>query len=162
MIRIGSAEFDQLSAAARNSSRLRINRNLHASYEEPFQRLLIAIEPGSYIQPHRHTTPAKPESFVLLRGALAMVLFDDNGEVMEAPVLSVTTGLQIVDVVPGEWHMAVCLQPGTLFYEAKPGPYTPLSDKDFAHFAPAEGSPEAAGYLRELLRRIGHDGAGTP
>lgn len=162
MVRIGSAEFDELSAVARQSPRLRVNRNLHASYDEPCQRLLIAIEPGSYIQPHRHTTPAKPESFVLLRGALALVLFDEHGGIIEAPVLSARTGLQVVDIVPGEWHMAVCLEPGTLFYEAKPGPYVPLSDKDFAPFAPPEGSPEAAGYLTELLGRIGYDGAGTP
>ena len=49
-MKIFNAEMmDNLSAEAMQNPRLRKNLNLHASYEEPSQRLLNAIEPGSYI-----------------------------------------------------------------------------------------------------------------
>ena len=54
----------ELSAAARLHPRRRLNRNLHAM-DDPSHRLLNAIEPGSYVRPHRHLTPPKSETIVL-------------------------------------------------------------------------------------------------
>ena len=34
---------------------------------------------GSYAAPHRHLQVPKPESFIVLRGELALFLFDDLG-----------------------------------------------------------------------------------
>ena len=43
---------------------------------------------GSYVRPHRHLTPPKAESFLVLRGHAAAFVFDDNGVVEEARRLS--------------------------------------------------------------------------
>ncbi|WP_432821262.1 WbuC family cupin fold metalloprotein [Trichloromonas sp.] len=139
-----------LSLAAKESPRLRKNHNLHASYDEPCQRLLNAVEPGSYIRPHRHLDPAKPESFLLLRGSLAALIFADDGQIERIVPLSVGSGCQGIDIPAGFWHSLVSLAPGTVFFETKPGPYQALSDKDFAPWAPAEGSLEAGAYLQFL------------
>jgi len=79
MQKIDERMLDELSASARQNPRLRLNRNLHADYGEPCQRLLNAVEPGTYIRPHRHLTPPKPECFVAVRGRTALVVFDDEG-----------------------------------------------------------------------------------
>lgn len=41
----------------------------------------------------------------------------------------------------GTWHTLAVLEPGTVLFELKPGPYLPLADKEFAAWAPAEGAP---------------------
>jgi hypothetical protein len=43
----------------------------------------------------------------------------------------------------------VALDPGTVFFEAKAGPYAPPAGGDLADWAPAEGSPEASALERE-------------
>ncbi|OHB30184.1 MAG: hypothetical protein A2X84_07110 [Desulfuromonadaceae bacterium GWC2_58_13] len=142
--------LDALSLAARKSPRLRKNHNLHVSYDDPCQRLLNAVEPGSYIRPHRHLEFAKPECFVLLRGRMTVLIFNDDGRIEQIVPLSVGAGCQGIDIPSGFWHSMVSLVPGSIFFETKPGPYHPLSDKDFAPWAPAEGSPEAGDYLKAL------------
>ena len=46
------------------------------------------------------------------------------------------------------------LEPDTVVFEVKPGPYQPTSDKDFAPWAPAEGGPDAPAYLADLEARF--------
>ena len=58
---------------ARGVPRLRRNANFHKSESEPANRLLNAIEPGSYIRPHRHLDPNKDETMVVLKGSLGML-----------------------------------------------------------------------------------------
>lgn len=142
--------LDALSAAARLSPRLRMNHNLHAGYDEPCQRLLNAIEPGTYIRPHRHLSPPKPECFVAVRGRMALIIFREDGR--PERVLHLVPGGPVlgIDLPPGVWHAILSLESGAVFFETKPGPYAPLGDKDFAPWAPPEGSPDAAAYLREL------------
>lgn len=146
--------LDRLAEEARQSPRRRMHLNLHASYDEPCQRLLNAVEPDSYIRPHRHRTPLKPETFLALRGRFAAAIFDADGEIEQAVLLDAVAGPWGVDIAPGTWHVILALEPGSVFFEAKPGPYEPLSDKDWAPWAPAEGSPQAGEYMRELLQKI--------
>ncbi|HTG82888.1 MAG TPA: WbuC family cupin fold metalloprotein, partial [Geobacteraceae bacterium] len=49
--------LDQLSAEAANNPRLRKNHNIHPSDDFCCHRLFNAVEPGSYIRPHRHLDP---------------------------------------------------------------------------------------------------------
>lgn len=144
---IDDSLLDSLSFEAGKSPRLRKNHNLHAAYDEPCQRLLNAVEPGSYIRPHRHLEHAKPECFMLLRGRMSVLIFDDDGQVAQVVPLSVGTGCRGIDIPPGVWHSLVSLEPGSIFFETKPGPFQALCDKDFAPWAPAEGSPDAEAYL---------------
>ncbi|MBE0599570.1 MAG: WbuC family cupin fold metalloprotein [Desulfuromonadales bacterium] len=151
---IDLATLDRLSAEAQNSSRKRMNLNLHASYSEPCQRLLNAVEPDSYIRPHRHLTPLKPETFVVLRGRFAAAIFDDAGEVEQAVLLDADAGPWGVDIPAGAWHVIFALEAGSVFFETKPGPYEPISDKDWAAWAPAEGSVGAEEYMRGVIENI--------
>ncbi|BCR05384.1 hypothetical protein DESUT3_24530 [Desulfuromonas versatilis] len=144
--------IDRLVGEAQASPRLRRNFNIHDSYEDPCQRLLNAVEPGSYIRPHRHLEPPKSETFVLLRGRIALLVFSGEGAVENQIVLG--AGANCADIPAGTWHGLIALDSGSVFFETKPGPYIPLSDKDWAPWAPAEGTPEAAAYLRELQKTV--------
>jgi cupin fold WbuC family metalloprotein len=153
-MKIVTAELlQQLTESARTSPRLRKNHNLHHSDESRCHRLLNAIEPASYIRPHRHLDPEKDESFILLSGRLGLILFSDAGEVTETVLLSRQEGVLAADVPSTVFHTAVSLEPGTVFFEAKAGPYLPLGEAETASWAPPEGDDAAAQYLK-LLKQL--------
>ena len=142
--------LDALSAAAGQAPRLRKNHNLHTGEASACHRLFNAIEPGSYIRPHRHLDPEKDETFLMVRGTLGIVLFDQAGAVLESCIISARGETVAVDIPHGVYHTALCLEQGSIFFEAKAGPYQPLADAEKGAFAPEEGSPEAASYLERL------------
>lgn len=142
-------DLDRVSSAAKAAPRQRMNHNLHR-LEDSVQRMLNAMEPDTYVRPHRHLEPPKSETFVILRGRAAVLIFDDAGSVCEAEILS-PRGRCIVDIPAGFWHALVALDPGTVLFESKDGPYIAASDKLFAPWAPAEGASEAQAY-REWMR----------
>ncbi len=142
--------LDAVSSQAKKSPRLRKNHNIHKSHEEPCNRLLNAIEPGSYIRPHLHIDPLKGESVVILRGKLGVVEFDDHGAVLRKTLLAPGGVAVAANVPPGVFHTFVSLEPGTVFFEAKAGPYRPISEEEFAGWAPAESTAEASAYLEKL------------
>lgn len=156
MIRlIDAALLDALSGEARAAARRRKNRNFHPNNDFPAHRLLNAIEPGSYVAPHRHLDPRKDESMIVLRGCMGLVVFDDAGEVSATAVIAPNTACCGVDIPHATWHTVLALEAGTVFFEAKAGPYLPLSAAERASWAPAEGQTEAAGYLARLQRLFG-------
>jgi len=147
---IDTKVLDALSQAARRSPRLRKNHNLHKSELSACHRLFNAVEPGSYIRPHRHLDPEKDETLVIVRGSLGIVSFDDAGAVTRSARLCVSGDQVAADIAHGVYHTAISLVSGTVFFETKTGPYLPLSEQELAGFAPAEGSHEAASYLERL------------
>ena len=143
-------DLDALSCEAGSSPRRRLNLNLHGDYADPCQRLFNAVEPDSYLRPHRHTDPPKPECFVAIRGRFHLLIFNDAGNIVERVELAPQGPAVAADVPAGAWHGIIALEPGSIFFETKPGPYAPLSDKDFAPWAPPEGSPEVVVYLQNM------------
>lgn len=142
--------MDTLSDGARRSSRRRKNLNFHFGGADLLQRMLNAFEPGTYVRPHKHGEPEKREVFLVLRGRLLMVFFDDEGNITDRTLLDQKQGAYGVEIPAGIWHAAVSLARGTIVYEVKDGPYDPETDKQFAPWAPEEGSPEADEYLQRL------------
>jgi cupin fold WbuC family metalloprotein len=151
---IDNALLDEVSREAAASPRRRKNRNFHPGDDYPAHRLLNAIEPGSYIRPHRHRDASKDETMAVLRGRLALITFDDGGKVADVAVLGAGCGAMAVDIPHGIWHTVFALDPGTVFLEAKAGPYRALSAEETAAWAPAENDAAAAAYLAQLLRLL--------
>ena len=152
---IDSRLLHDVAAAAAASPRGRKNHNFHASAEEPCNRLLNGMEPGTYIAPHRHLEPTKSETVLVLRGRLGVVFFDDSGGVTGRFELAPASERVGVDIPAGTWHTFVALAAGTVMFEAKAGPYRPLADGEFAPWAPREGDAAAADYGRQLSALFG-------
>jgi cupin fold WbuC family metalloprotein len=146
--------FEELREEAERSPRRRKNHNFHRSLSENPNRLLNLLLEGSYIAPHRHLRPPKPEAFLVLEGGLAFFLFDDGGRVTSRHLLGEGERALGIDVRPGVWHALAAVSPHALLYEVKPGPYEAGSDKEFAPWAPREGEAGAAAYLESLLAGI--------
>lgn len=148
---IDQALLRALSDQARERPRRRLNHNFHAADDSPGHRLLNAVEPGSYLPPHRHQDPSKGETMVALTGRLGLVVFGNDGEVTGTAILAPGTATLGVDIAPGTWHTVLGLEPGTVMLEAKAGPYRPLTEAERAPWAPAEGAPEVPSYYAGLL-----------
>jgi cupin fold WbuC family metalloprotein len=142
-------------AHARTSPRRRVILPFHKTEAEPLHRMLNAIQPDSYVRPHRHLDPPKNESFLVLQGELAFFTFEDDGHIRECLQLAAGGERFGVDLAPGIWHTVLALVPDTVVYEVKTGPYLPANDKAFAPWAPAEGDVGAAGYLQRLRDHFG-------
>lgn len=149
---IDRALLDELTKEAKNSTRLRKNRNFHRADDYPAHRLLNAAEPGTYIAPHRHLAPSKDESLVILRGRMGFVLFNDDGAIASTALLSSGGDCYGVDIPHGTWHTFVALETGTVIFEAKAGPYLPLATAERAPWAPSESDAQAGEYLARLER----------
>jgi cupin fold WbuC family metalloprotein len=137
---------------AYQSPRRRTNHNFHTSMEENPHRFLNVMIRGAYIAPHRHLNPPKAESFLVLEGELAFFTFNDAGAIVSTHVLG--RDAIGIDVQPGIWHTATVLSPHVVCYEVKPGPYSVLTDKEFAPWAPLEGDPGVPAYLTMLTSSV--------
>jgi cupin fold WbuC family metalloprotein len=143
------ALLEDLIERARQSPRLRINHNFHASMEDNPHRFLNVMLKGTYVAPHRHLDPPKAESFVVLEGEIAFFIFDDSGSVVRTEMAG--RDPIGIDLPPGVWHTLTPLSEHAVCYEVKPGPYAVATDKEFATWAPREGEPGARAYLESLL-----------
>ena len=155
LLRIDRILLDELSSQAKTAPRLRKNYNIHRSEAEPCNRLLNGLEPGTYIQPHCHSDPMKDEAMVMVRGKMGLVAFDGNGKVTETVLLAAGGDVAAISIPHGIFHTLVVLEPGTIFFEAKAGPYQGLKPNEKPQWAPAEGAPEAAAYLSDLRKLFG-------
>ncbi|MCW9023418.1 MAG: WbuC family cupin fold metalloprotein [Gammaproteobacteria bacterium] len=143
----------ELCDKARASDRRRAHLNFHPQLDDPVQRLAVAIEPDSYIRPHRHPEVGKWELFTVLRGRFMVYRFDEKGTVLNKELLTSTDeadAASLIEMPAGSWHCVMALDTGSVFFEVKPGPYTPLDDKDFASWAPAEGSAGVSDFMQWL------------
>lgn len=149
--RIDQVLLDRLTSEAVRHPRLRMNHNFH-QHQEPVQRFLNAVEPGSYVRPHRHVDPPKWEMFVCLRGRGAAVVFDDEGKIAGVHRLDPAQGEFGVEIAAGAWHSIVSLAPGSVFLEVKEGPYEPKHAGVFAPWSPAPDDPGVAEFLAAMER----------
>lgn len=138
---IGSEQLAPLLQAAAASMRKRSHLLLHADQQDQVQRLLIALEPESYVRPHVHGE--QWEMIVLLRGRFDFLIFDPQAELLQRLAMSIAS--PVVQIPRGTWHSGVALAPETLVLEIKPGPYRP---NEFAPWAPEEGEPTSGAFVQ--------------
>ncbi len=152
---INQTLLDKVSRVATESLRRRKNHNFHAADDDTSHRLLNAMEPDSYIQPHRHNDPAKDETIIALRGRIGVIFFNASGAVSGTHILD-PNGPTIGLTIPhGVFHTLVALAPGTVFFETKAGPYRPLTAEEKGTWSPAEQDAAVPGYLARLAGMFG-------
>ena len=125
---IDTSLLDSVTEQATESPRLRMNHNFHDSMEAKSQRLLNALEPGTEIPIHRHRTTA--ETYILLRGTIRVLFYNNEWEIIETTELNPLTGKYGIDIPAGQWHTLEVLEPGTVIFEVKDGPYRAIGDED--------------------------------
>ncbi len=122
--------LNKVTAEAEASPRLRMNFNLHESLDAKAQRLINVLLPGTPLPIHRHKHTA--ETYVLLRGKMFVIFYDDLGGQVERYLLDPAQGNYGVQIPKGQWHTVEVIEPSAIL-EVKDGPYTPLQPEDMLY-----------------------------
>jgi cupin fold WbuC family metalloprotein len=132
-----------LSVDASLTKRGRKNANFHASDNAPAHRLLNAMQPGSYVRPHCHLHPTKDETIIALQGRFGYLSFDPVGRICESIELNAIGPVRGINIPHGTIHTILALETDSVFFEAKAGPFLPLTTDEIAAWSPPEGTEEA-------------------
>ena len=155
---VTNTDIDQLSEIARSNYRSRENLNIHSSYNEKCQRFFNAIEPNSYIRPHRHSQSEGGETLLAVRGGFVLVIFKDEGEFDKVHFFGVGANFQTdslcVTIPDRIWHTVLAIYPGSVLFEVKTGPFVVSCSKELAPWAPLEESEEGVLYHKNLLHKV--------
>ena len=151
MIKIDRKFTETLIEKAANSERRRTNYNFHTDLSDTLQRMLNVMNTDTYVCPHKHINPDKREAFILLKGKVLVVEFDDSGNKTDFVILDNENASYGCEIELKSWHTIICLQENTVIYEVKDGPYDVATDKVFAPWAPKEGDANCLEYNRKLM-----------
>jgi cupin fold WbuC family metalloprotein len=133
-------QIAELAMRAGAAPRKRTHLLLHDGPADPVQRLIIVLQPNTYVRPHHHSR--QWEMLVLQQGRGNLLIFDGDARLMDRIELSPSS--PVVQIPIGVWHGFVVLEPNTAVLEIKPGPYRP---NEFADWAPEEGDASASRFV---------------
>lgn len=128
-------QINALFEQSRVSERLRAHLELHSSHCEKVQRVLIALQRGSYVEPHYHTQPHQWEMFVVMQGSLELKLWSSDGELLSERIIGEGGVSNMMELRPGQIHSVECVSDQALMLEIKEGPFDPLNAKEFPSFS---------------------------
>ena len=143
--------LDETMEKALESPRLRMNHNFHETLDDPINRLINALEPDTYLRPHRHKNPDKIEFFLVLRGKVALFLFDDHGTITDHDILDPKAGTYGGEIPADVWHSLLVMESGSTVFEMKQGPFAPISPENIASWSP---SPEDTVGVKQFMDRL--------
>lgn len=152
-VKVTAKLIKELKKVAKNSGHKNVRLCLHESPQALFHNMVILEKKGRYYPPHKHLE--KGETFHIIEGKMAVFIFDVQGNILDASILS-PKGNFIYRVGVDMYHAVMPLSDVVIYHEAKPGPF--LGDKDSIHpsWAPRSDYPqEIADYKERLLSALG-------
>ena len=127
--------LEELTGKAKENPRLRCNLDMRNSADDQSQRMLNALEPGTVMPIHRHK--GSSETCICIRGHFEEYLYgytETRSDGTPDPksfgiieTIDMYPGGPVLNIEKGQWHSLKCLESGTVLFEAKDGPYQPLS-----------------------------------
>jgi cupin fold WbuC family metalloprotein len=144
--------IDTLVAESRRGGGCNARVCLHTSPESNFHEMVILERRGYYFPPHKHAN--KAQSCNILRGAAAVFVFDDAGNVKRTSVLG-RNGNLIFRIGEERYHLTLPLTEFIVYHEGKPGPFLREGDSIYAEWAPKREDKQAvADYVSGLLKLV--------
>ena len=157
MISIKREAINNLVQAARSSPRKRMNLNIHQSLDARVQRFFNAMEPDTYVRPHRHVQEGRFEMFLCIKGKGAALTFDDAGKVIDSVIISPDGDSIGIEIPPHAWHTILSLSTGTVFLNLKRDHMRQSTIRTLP-CGPRDPSDTGCGdYLRRIKEGIGAD-----
>lgn len=121
--------FDQILLKAQESPRRRMNYDLRTSSSDGSQRMLNVLMADTVVPIHRHVDTS--ETVIVCRGKVREEFYDDKGNKTAEFVLEAGGDCPAVQVPMGIYHTLVCLEDGSVIFEAKDGAYDPVKTEEF-------------------------------
>src|SRR5437016_3169335 len=135
---IGSEDIEVLRQAVRQTPKRRVRINAHPGSNDDLHEMIIAIEPGSYIRPHKH--PGKSEAFHIIEGEVDIVVFNEEGNI-ERIVSLAAKGSRYpfyYRMSTAYFHTLIIRSDLLVVHEITNGPFL-STGTIYAAFAPEEG-----------------------
>ena len=121
--------FDQILLKAQESPRRRMTYDLRTSSSDGSQRMLNVLMADTVVPIHRHVDTS--ETVIVCRGKVREEFYDDQGNKTAEFVLEAGGDWPAVQVPMGMYHTLVCLEDGSVIFEAKDGAYDPVKTEEF-------------------------------
>jgi len=148
------SDIEFLKETAGQNLRKRARLCTHADVNDSVHEMLIVHAKNGYVPPHKHL--GKSESFHIIEGELDVVIFGDDGKIIDV----IHMGLHATDKVfyyrlqESYYHTVIPLTDWVVFHETTKGPFDRAKTL-FASWAPEEDDSEKhEPYLTQLLDRI--------
>ena len=120
--------FDTILLQAQESPRRRMNYDLRTSKADTSQRMLNVMMTDTVIPIHRHTETS--ETVIVCRGKVREEFYDAQGNKTAEFVLEAGGECPGIQVPMGQYHTLVCLEDGSVIFEAKDRAYDPQGTED--------------------------------
>ena len=126
----------------------------YSKQEDNIQRMINAVQPDSYIPPHKHLH--KTEVFIALCGKFLVVEYDDFGGIKEYCIISGKGENNGAEIQMNTWHNFIALKKDSVLYEFIDGPYINNSEhKIFPEWAPKEEEYEKGMvFITDIKKRL--------
>lgn len=132
--------FDSIQLLAEESPRRRMHYDLrteadapagigHENWKDMSQRMLNVLMTDTVVPIHRHTETS--ETVIVCRGKVREEFYDADGNKTAEFVLEAGGDCPGVQVPKGQYHKLVCLEDGSVIFEAKDRAYDPVLTEDF-------------------------------
>ena len=126
--------FDEILLRAQESPRRRMNFDLRTQaqpsvgiggyeWKDQSQRMLNVLMTDTVIPIHRHTETS--ETVIVCRGKVREEFYDADGNKTAEFVLQAGGECPGIQVPMGQYHTCVCLEDGSVIFEAKDRAYDP-------------------------------------
>lgn len=129
-----------------------IDRKTNTS-KDPIQKLILAIEKGTYLIPHKHNL-SKTETTICIQGRVAVLIFDDKGNLRDYCIIGPKEEFLGTKTNTDNYHTSIAFKNKSVIVEFTEGPYNVNTHKQRAKWAPVEGSDEGKKWVKKLEAKI--------
>lgn len=111
---------------------------LHNNQIEKLHSMVNLINISEYSRPHKHLN--KAESYHIIEGRMAFIIFDEVGTVIDKCILE-PDGNFLLRVGANVFHTAIPLTEIVIFHESRLGPFPKEGDSVYPSWAPDAKNP---------------------
>jgi cupin fold WbuC family metalloprotein len=150
--RFSIEELQFISTKAKESPFGRARICFHKNHDSLVHEMLIAMTYDSYVHPHKHKN--KTESFLIIDGSGALIIFNDEGDIKKVIKLSNNkqkTSNIYYKIPPGDYHMMISQTPLLIFQETTNGPFD-RSNSELSTFSTLNDNKSSYSNYMESLR----------
>lgn len=140
IMKLDNTLFDEIMFIAKGAPRRRMNYDLRTQAAAPAgigssewtdqsQRMLNVMMADTVIPIHRHTETS--ETVIVCRGKVREEFYDPEGNKTAEFVMEAGGECPGIQIPMGQYHTLVCLEDGSVIFEAKDRAYDPVGTEDF-------------------------------
>ncbi len=152
--KVGKQDLEIIKDNAIQSTKLRSRICAHKSSSDKLHEMLITLNKGCYIRPHKHAH--KAESFHIIEGWAYVVIFEDDGSLLEVIPLGDYYSQRnfYYRIESPLFHTVVVLSDQLIFHETTSGPFN-KEETIVAPWSPGEEDlSERQQFMEKLMEEI--------